>query len=210
MKKNATKLRHNVAPQNQRGVVLVIALIVLVAMTLAGIALVRSADTGNVIAGNLAFKQSATQASDRGIEAAYNWLTTQSGTAAINNTNTAAGYYSSIPTVEPDWTSDATWANAVIAPDAAGNQVDAAGNTVSYIIHRMCTQPDTAYNGSNSGVANQCALSSTSGGGSAGSSMSVGAFQPNTPPQIYYRVTSRSSGPRNTYGVTQAMILMNL
>ena len=42
----------------QRGVVLFIALIALVAMSLAAVALVRSVDTATIIAGNLAFKQS--------------------------------------------------------------------------------------------------------------------------------------------------------
>ena len=62
------------APRNQRGVILFIALIVLVAMSLAGIALMRSVDTNVLIAGNLAFRQGATLAADRGIEDAKNWL----------------------------------------------------------------------------------------------------------------------------------------
>ena len=41
----------------QQGVILFIALIVLVAMSLAGIALMRSVDTNVLIAGNLAFRQ---------------------------------------------------------------------------------------------------------------------------------------------------------
>ena len=40
----------------ERGTIIFIALIVLVAMSLAGIALMRSVDTANLIAGNLAFK----------------------------------------------------------------------------------------------------------------------------------------------------------
>jgi len=51
----------------QQGIVLPITLIVLVAMTLAGIALLRSIDTSSIIAGNLAFKQSATASGDAGI-----------------------------------------------------------------------------------------------------------------------------------------------
>ena len=46
--KKAMRLR-----RTQSGVVLFIALIVLVAMTLAGIAIMRSVDTGNQIAGNV-------------------------------------------------------------------------------------------------------------------------------------------------------------
>ena len=43
----------------QKGVVLFISLIVLVAMTLAGIAMFRQVGTGVVIAGNLAFRDNA-------------------------------------------------------------------------------------------------------------------------------------------------------
>jgi Tfp pilus assembly protein PilX len=48
---------HASLPSRIRGAVLFIALIVLVAMTLAGIAIMRSVDTATLIAGNLAFKQ---------------------------------------------------------------------------------------------------------------------------------------------------------
>ena len=59
------------APRRQSGVVLVISLIVLVALTLAGLALVRSTDTGNVISGNFAFRMAALQSVDTGVEAAF-------------------------------------------------------------------------------------------------------------------------------------------
>ena len=48
----------------QHGVVLLISLIVLVAMTLAGIAVMRSVDTNVLIAGNLAFRNAALSAAD--------------------------------------------------------------------------------------------------------------------------------------------------
>lgn len=186
----------------QRGVVLFIALIVLVAMTLAGIAMVRSVDTGNVIAGNLAFKQSATQAGDRGTDAAFNWLTANSAGTTLQNTNAAQGYFSSRPGTEPDWSNPGSWTNAATLAD------DGSGYTVSYIIHRMCTQPDTPYNGSNAGVANECGLSFPSGASSSGGSMTVGAvtFQGN--PQLFYRITIRVVGPRSTVSITQATVLI--
>ena len=46
--------RHASCRSGQSGVVLFIALIVLVAMTLAGIAIMRSVDTGVAISGNVA------------------------------------------------------------------------------------------------------------------------------------------------------------
>ncbi|MCE3000272.1 MAG: hypothetical protein LW892_10630, partial [Betaproteobacteria bacterium] len=60
---------HN-SPAGERGVVLFTALIVLVAMTLAGIALMRRVDSGTLIAANQAFRQAATHIADLGIEAA--------------------------------------------------------------------------------------------------------------------------------------------
>lgn len=56
----------------QRGVSLFIALVMLVALSLGGIALMRSVDVGNVLTGNLAFKQGALHANDTAVQlAAY-------------------------------------------------------------------------------------------------------------------------------------------
>ena len=63
------------APQrSQRGVVIFIALIVLVAMTLAGIAMMRSSGSAMLTAGNLGFRQNATASGDLGLETARTWL----------------------------------------------------------------------------------------------------------------------------------------
>jgi len=70
-----TRIRHArrrlPTPRSQRGTMLIIALIVLVAMTLAGIATMRSVDTATVMAGNIAFRQSALNAADQGVQAAF-------------------------------------------------------------------------------------------------------------------------------------------
>lgn len=194
--------------QRQRGVVLVIALIVLVSMTLAAIGMSRSIDTANLVAGNLSFKQSALNAADKGIEAGYTWLIANSGTATLNSTNLARGYYSSRAVPEPDWTAAATWASSVTLDNG---DADAAGNVISYIIQRMCTEPDTAYNGTGaSGQSNQCAQFVETIATPAGGSQGVGAtvFQGN--PQVYYRITARSQGPKNTESHVQAMVSIPL
>lgn len=184
---------------NQRGVVLFIALIVLVAMALAGVALIRSVDTGNIIAGNLAFKQGTINASDNGVQAAYQWLVGNRPTLA--NTDSPNGYFSSRPgdedpTVWVDWKT---------------MTADGAGNTVSYIIHRMCTGANGGYNEVIGGVPNQCATnaneSSTVG---EGDSLTSGATPFMGDPRIYYRVTTRTVGPRNTLTYTQTMIAVAL
>lgn len=195
------------AIRKQRGVVLFIALIVLVAMTLAGVAMVRSMDTTLGIAGNMAFKQASIQSSDLGVKSGYDWLSANSVGTTLQNSDTTQGYLSSRPAVEPNWFDLASWGNAVVL---SGGAPDAAGNVVRYVIHRMCTEPDTAYNGSNAGVANQCALFFPVTGASTGGSMAVGSTQFEGIPQLFYRVTTRVDGPRNTISVTQVSVLIQV
>jgi len=194
------------AAKRQRGTVLFIALIVLVAMTLAGIAIMRSVDTATLIAGNLAFKQGTIQASDSGLEQAYQWLL--ANRVALANTNLGAGYYSARPGAEPDWNDPLTWASAVTAG------TDAAGNTVSFVIHRLCNCPDTLYNGTcASGSAQQCALTTASNVApppGQGDSFSVGAPGFLEDPKLYYRITVRTQGPRNTTSYVQSMVAIAL
>ena len=190
----------------QRGTVLFIALIVLVAMTLAGIAIMRSVDTATLIAGNLAFKQGTIQSSDNGVEQAYQWLI--ANRAALANTNLGSGYYSSRPGAEPDWNDPLTWASAV----SVGT--DAAGNTTSYLVHRLCNCPDTTYNGTCAGGnAQQCALTSASNTPpppAQGDSFAVGAPGYLEDPKVFYRITVRTQGPRNTTSYVQSMVAIAL
>lgn len=193
------------APRQVRGVVLFIALIVLVAMSLTGIALIRSVDTALGIAGNLAFKQATVQSADLGTKTAYDWLAARVASAVLLTTDAAAGYFSSRPATEPDWFNLANWGTSVVLN---GGVADAAGNVTRYVIHRMCTESSTAYNGSNAGVANQCGLYVPVTTGSTGGSMAVGSATFEGIPQVYYRVTTRVDGPRNTISIIQVSVLV--
>lgn len=195
------------AHRAQEGLVLFIALIVLVAMTMAGVSLMRAVDTGLVVAGNMAFKQSAIMVADRGTQNAAKWLQDNSAGATLQSTNTGSGYFSSRPVVEPNWFEAASWGESVAVN---GGAPDASGNVVRYVIHRMCTQPDTAYNASNAGVANECALYYAVSAAAAGGSMAVGSPQFIGSPQLYYRVTTRVEGPRDTVSVIQTSILVGI
>jgi len=93
MARSLRHLRDNGAgPRRQGGVVLLIALIVLVAMTLAGIGMMRSIDTGTIVAGNIGFRESAVASADGGVEAARTWL--MANLNALDSDNPAMGYYS--------------------------------------------------------------------------------------------------------------------
>lgn len=182
----------------QKGAVLFIALIVLVAMSLAGIALIRSVDTTNLIAGNLAFKQGATLGGDWGAEQARTWL---QGQAPENLYNSIAGRYSAAMQSGLDYTStdpsapDFDW--DLNSFDAGA---DPAGNQVRYVIHRMCELAG------NPGSVN-CVRTTTGGttGGTQGGATYGSAALPSTS-QIYYRITARVTGPRNTVSYVQVMV----
>lgn len=187
----------------QSGVVLMVALIVLIAMTLAGLALVRSMDTANLIAGNLAFQQAAVHSGDAGTETAVAWLEANNAGTTLHASNLPLGYSASRqdPTAGQSW--DAFWM-AVLVP--AGQVVtllpDAAGNTVSYTIQRLC---NSAGDPASTGV--DCAVSQTAGS-SAGSSKGAGVIALQYNSQVYYRITSRIVGPRNTVSFIQAIVAL--
>lgn len=186
--------------RRQSGVVLFITLIVLVAMTMAGIALVRSVNTTNMIAGNIAFQQGATHSADLGIETAVTWLETNNAGAALQADNLAMGYVASLqdPVVGQTW--DNFWANQLAGRIRALAQ-DASGNTPSYVIQRMC---------------NTVGLSTAPATGCASSpAASTPTCSKSTPPiclnvnsQVYYRITARVAGPRNTVSFVQAIVAM--
>jgi len=200
--KKMTYSHPHTSARRQRGVVLLIALIVLVAMTLAGVAMVRSMDTTMGIAGNMAFKQATVQGSDIGITAAYNWLGANSAGVTLQTSNASNGYFATRPATEPDWFDEASWGSAFkvnnLAPDAAGNRV-------RYIVHRMCTLSG-AYNA----TGNECALYFPTSGASSGGSMAVGSTQFEGIPQLFYRVTTRVDGPRNTISIIQVSVMIQV
>jgi len=197
---------HIPPPRAQQGVVLFVALIILVAMTLAGIALMRSVDTNVLIAGNLAFRQANTMYADTGVEAARAWLS--ANTAALNNNQPAGAlhYWANYQLglnflgTDPDPTKNYNWSQAAVvaAPDPAFS--------ISYVIHRLCGGA-----GAPADAAAQC-MQASAGGGSGTSGLGtkgVVTYGVQALPgisTIYYRVTVRVIGPRNTLSYVQAIL----
>lgn len=181
------------APNRQRGVVLFISLIVLVALSMAGIALVRSVDTNILVAGNLAFKQGATVAADNASETARRWLIASAVTTRYTD-STSAGYYASIQTGFDPKTFN--WANGKTMA------ADAAGYTPTYVIHRLCEQA-----GDPSAI--DCVKAGNSGKtGSSFGAVSYGAYAlqlSGTAPA--YRITTRVLGPKNTVSYVQEVVI---
>ena len=206
-------------PRAQRGVVLFIALIVLIAMTLAGIGMARSVDTLNIIANNIAFGQSNLMVGDWGAEQAFQWLDAQKGTGTLDSDQPANNYYaSSNGGVAPaSWLDPAAW--AIANPDPAAP----AGYTVSTMIQRLCYEPGkiNLADGKQTcikttSVTSQTAASSISvdidgtptvvGGSVAAGSSAGGGASYDLPGNVYYRVTVRVEGPRNSVSVVQTLV----
>lgn len=194
----------------QKGVVLVITLIMLAAMTLAVIALVRSVDTTNVIAGNLAFKQSATHSGDIGVEAGISWLQLNSGSTLWND-SVVNGYSATRQDPAAGQTWDAFWtvldnAGQVVPLDANADgaaDVDAAGNSMFYTIQRLCNGTgDPAAPGTGCSVVPAVAAASDS------SSQDAGTIALQFSGQVYYRITTRIEGPRNAVSYVQSIIAL--
>lgn len=181
--------------RRQRGVVMFIALITLVVLTLTGLALMRTVDSGVLVAGNMAMKSSALRSGDAGIQAAANWLyiTNANTPATLAATNAGGGYSAfgltdDISCAGQTWTACWNTLSGVYTPVSLAT--DGAGNTVQYVIQRLCD------------AAGRC-------------SQSPQGLDPTNrdnrqrligPGSTYYRILARISGPRGTVSLIQAVV----
>lgn len=202
------------AGAKQRGASLFIALVTLAILTLAGLALVRSVNTGNLIAGNFAFKGASVNVADVGIEAALTYL---NGTVALApDSNLPAGcgagecrYYAraqaedanGIPTGGS--VAGINWNHANLAATSV------SGYGVRYVIDRLCN-PDGAVGvtlGTSPTVATAAPVCYTTP--IDPKSSKKGGIGPGVSPtgvEVFYRVTVRVSGPRDTVTMLQTIL----
>ena len=197
------RLRHR-----SRGIVLFVALLVMVALSIAGVALMRSTDAATAVTGNLVLKQAASLAVDRGIERAVHalWEATplldrtqhaplQNFYACVRGTSggcmTANGVVPKIPDLllAANGCSASGLASGLIANDDAGNRS-------CYVIERMCLAPGPA-------IRSNCNLATGALGADPGTEHYIGLIRPG---DAYYRVTVRIEGPRNTVTYAQGVL----
>jgi type IV pilus assembly protein PilX len=187
----------------QKGLVLLISLIVLVVMTLAAIALVRSMSGSNQIANNLALRQGTTAAADVALEKARFWLIAQSQNApgVLNSASNANGY-SPINTPNPiagnAWAAGINWVyanpnvgNAPLEQVKINEALNANGYRAAYFIQRSC-----ATAGKKTPNRSGCDLQK----------MSPNEPESNSEYQMIYKITVRIEGPKNTVTFYQATL----
>lgn len=183
-------------PGRQAGVTLFLTLIALVSMTLAAVAMMRSIDTGNLVAGNLALKQSSVQESDVGINVAFNCLDAGGALtlgADLGVNSATCNYYASL---QPD-ANKPYGVPDVLETATPLSTNPATGNTVTYVIERMCNLPGTFDNA-------KC-VPSPFGRKEA----KIDAHLNNktlTPKQALYRVSVKTTGPRNVSSYSQMVM----
>lgn len=184
--------------------VLLVALIVLVAIMVAGVAMMRSVDTATLVSGNVAFQQAATYAADKGIEQAVQMLRDKQTAGVLDNNDPSNGYYASLRTTDSPsgtqswqtfWDSTYDTTNSVVLP------TDQFQNTVSYVVHRQCA------NAKPPGAGGLC-VASPAVTKSPGTSQEVGEPEVEAATQIYYRITVRVSGPRRTESYVQSHVAL--
>lgn len=207
----------------QRGVVLLIALIALFALSMAGIAFMRSVDASGLIAGNMAFNRASIAISDVGMEQARATLLAlgddmcggkrclwknQAGLVPTNaywaQSQTGFDYRTT------DWSQSFVVDNTTLSGE---QQAAVAGYEIRYVVHRMCDRAWVDDTASNDGdpITSNCLsdLVTWAGGTNKGAidysnNLTQSAEDGAVP---YYRVTLRVSGPRNTVSYLQVWLI---
>jgi type IV pilus assembly protein PilX len=196
-------VRHDATRVRQRGVVLFIALIVMVALSLAAIALIRSVDTTNTVLGNLGFRQASILPANMAVEKAAAALFSDADIlGAVRIPDHAVSALGENYFANRLGTDDARGVPGLLqkksAFDGAGLQTlhDAKTHTdVRYVIERMCAGPGAPT------VGNCDLLPPKINPGTTIGDTSI--VLSNVP---FYRVTVRVDGPQNTASFVQAML----
>ena len=126
-------------PRYQNGVVVLIALIAMLALGYAGMALMRSVDASTAVTGNVGLSQGATLATDAAVEHAIAALFERRLIADLTSDDESQSYYASRQTQED--LRGVPFALQKLGNYAADARVvdGGAGNSVRYVIERMCT-----------------------------------------------------------------------
>lgn len=204
------KIRYRNA-KNEQGLSLLIVLIGLLVMSLAAIAVMRKVDTGSLIVGNLAFRNSAVASANSFAEnTAIPWISNNSG--SLNITNPDQGY-----TRELTWGVDATGnCTDTTNPDCTTSAKinwnnDNCGSCVANGTCSACLQasPETTVNGYTSrfliarvlGADGKGPKVKSSSGGECqrAGEVTYGAGCGSGATEVpFFRIFVRTVGPRNT------------
>jgi type IV pilus assembly protein PilX len=198
----ADRATPSLTARRQGGVVLFIALIVMVALSLAAIALIRSVDATNAVVGNLAFRLASILPANASVEQAAGALFSDADIADVDH----------IPDKNNNLPTENYFAFRQPGEDARGVPVplqkkstataltkkfddNSTDTHVTYVIERMCLAAGPPTTGN-------CSLVPPKG--NPGETLGDPHAEPGNVP--FYRVTVRVDGPQNTASFVQATL----
>ena len=191
------------AAARQRGVVLIVALIALVLLMIGGVALVRSMDTSQLLAGNLSFKRDLVNRGEAGIGQAIGLLNTGAlATEAVRQASSGASNYSAQVLA-----STAAGIPLVLVNDAAFAAAGMTGADLSVgdgvvarvVIDRQCTA---------TGAFDAALCLAMPSPSDQGGSAQLATKKPGGDLRPVYRISVRVSGPRGTQTFLQTTVAL--
>ncbi len=210
--------------RRESGFILLISLIILLVMMIASIGLMKSVEANNASSTNLALGQNSQLIADWGVERAFEWL--NKNKSVLDDSSPDDGYFAtsvggSAVLNDKEWIGKASWDSAKVF-DSTTNPSPPAGYTVRVLINRMCSATGAVNETGQSCSKGASSLSSGDGSelkigsdtygvgasGSNGGSVGGGSNYI-VPGNVYYRVTVRVEGPKNTLSIIQSMITIS-
>lgn len=186
----------------EQGIALPVMLIMLLVMLVSSIYLLRSSNSTTLTASNLAYDAALARAADFGLHTGFRWLsdTAKTGKTQLDGHVAEQGYRATLDTTQ-SVRSSGFW-------DGSREVVDAGGNRIRYVIHRMC-KFDLPY----SHPSNAC-VQTAANTSQLGNTVRIGdSLASDSPvyagvPQLHYVITARIDGPRGGNVVTQMVVLI--
>jgi type IV pilus assembly protein PilX len=167
----------------QRGVSLIVVLIMLVVMLLGALAAARMTDSGTLVAGNIARNEASAQAADVGVNSAFDDVRALTD----ENTNTAGWYFATRLAADDDGLpTGVDWDSA--------REVVVGQYRVRYVIDRQCTATPVT------DPARQCLLREDKQ-----EIYNAGGEAIDPPKARAFRITVRVTGPKNALAWVQAL-----
>lgn len=169
----------------QRGVTMLVVLVLLSVMLLGGLALTRLTEIGTLASGNAAYHEAALQASEVGLNTAY-----MAVRALTNEETSVTGWYSAAEVTKDSngLPTGITW--------SAAPQITVGQMTVSYVAERACTVSHVT------SPLRECLVKQIWLPGS----QIYGQEKPDPPNSKQFRITVRVTGPKGTETWVQSLV----
>ncbi len=179
-------------PYRQRGMIaMIISIVVLICTLLAVVGLMRSVDSSNLIAGAMSFKQGVLVEAERAYIVAKTNIPYGTATEADN---AGTGYYASVQAAD---TTRTDLPGMLVSGGGVALATGSTGNTVRYVLERLCRTPGLASKDS-------CIIPAAYVTGGTNDE-SASTITPSSA-QAAYRLSVRVDGPRNTRSYVQTVI----